>query len=219
MRKKAIVVHSGGMDSSICLALAKKKHGPESVLSLSFDYKQRHSPELKQAAFIAKSWGIDHDVMELPMFDHNALTDPSLPFHHEEGKPPNTMVVGRNGLMARLAAIYAYSVQANEIYLGVMENEQYRDCSRKYMDLMQEILRMDLDNRDFTIETPLVAMTKKESLELAAGLGILPFLLENTITCYDGIPYWGCKKCPACLLKNEGLSAYMKENNVWFDSY
>ena len=116
--------------------------------------------------------------------------------------------------MKRIAAIHAHNLGANEIYLGVMEleseNSGYRDCSRAYMDLMEEILRVDLANKAFKIETPLVHMTKFETMELAQGLGVLEYFLENTLSGSEGIGGWGCQKCPACLLKNKGLHAFIK---------
>lgn len=216
--KKAVVVHSGGMDSSLCLALAVKKYGKENVVSLSFAYSQRHSTELIQAAKICASWDIDHVVLQincLPEITSNALTNIHVAIEHQKNNPPNTMVVGRNGLMARLAAIYAQNVGAHCIYMGVMGLEGahsgYRDCSREYMDLKQQILQIDLDDPSFEICTPLVALSKKESLKIAADLGVLSFLLEETISCYEGISREGCRKCPACLLRNQGIKEYLSE--------
>ena len=220
LTKKAVVIHSGGMDSSLCLALAIERFGRKDVLSLSFDYQQRHGlAELTQAAKICQDWQVDHVVLNidcLQQITSNALTDHSVTMNKRvpvEG-PPNTLVVGRNGLMARLAAIHADSLQANCIYLGVEENENssYRDCSRTYMDLMQQILQIDLDNAYFTIETPLVAMTKKETLEVALRLGILDYLLTNTITCYRGVAALGCQECPACTLRNRGIAEFLAEH-------
>lgn len=217
--KKIIVVHSGGMDSSLCLALATKEFGRENVLSLSFDYKQRHQSELKQAAKICLDWGVDHKVVDLTCLTQvtsDALTNTAFSTFQNEMAPPNTLVVGRNGLMARLAAIHAQSLGADHISLGVIENEEassgYRDCSRRYMDMLQEILQIDLANPRFMIRTPLIAMNKKETLDVAHSLGLLPYLLRETITCYNAAPYRGCLSCPSCKLKNEGLDAFLAEN-------
>lgn len=215
IKKKAAVIHSGGMDSSLCLALACKEHGNENVLSLSFSYSQRHSIELEKAAKICSEWNVDHIVLNIECLNQiteNALTRSSIKIQHNENAPPNTLVLGRNGLMARLGAIHAHSLGAPCIYMGVIEveaaNSGYRDCSRKYMDLMQKILQIDLDNPDFRIVTPIVKMTKKETMELAFELGILEYLLIETITCYEGIPKMGCRICPACKLRNEGIAQF-----------
>lgn len=219
MKKKALVVHSGGMDSSLCLALAIKEFGKENVLSLSFSYGQRHSNELDVAEKISKHLGTDHLVLNidcLSKITDSALTNNKLEISHEEGKAPNTLVTGRNGLMARIAGIHAHSLGASCIYMGVMELEEansgYRDCSRKYMDLIQSALRMDFADESFKIRTPLVAMTKRDSMELGHKLGVLEYLLENTITCYEGKPKEGCGNCPACKLRNAGLKTYSLEH-------
>ncbi|HRD55271.1 MAG TPA: 7-cyano-7-deazaguanine synthase QueC [Parachlamydiaceae bacterium] len=215
MKKDAVVVHSGGMDSSICLKLALDEFQKENVLSLSFSYNQKHSNEIIQAAKIADHFCVDHVVINIDALSEiteNALTNHSMTILKAENASPNTLVVGRNGLMARIAAIHANHLQASCIFMGVIEveaaNSGYRDCSRAYMDLMEQILRIDLDDPKFTIRTPLVLMTKKETMALADSLGVLDYLLEETITCYNGIRHMGCKDCPACKLRNEGLLAY-----------
>lgn len=216
-KKKTIVIHSGGMDSSICLALAIQEFGKESVLSLSFDYEQRHKPELIQAQKICQDWNVDHTVIPLNCLKQimdNALVNSTLAIEEYNDKPPNTLVMGRNGLMARIGAIHADSLGAGSIYMGIIGVDGsfagYRDCSRAYMDLKQQILRIDLNNPHFEIRTPLVHMSKKETLEVAHHLGILHYLLDNTITCYEGFSKQGCEKCPACKLRNKGILEFKK---------
>ena len=218
LSKKAVVVHSGGMDSSLCLALAVKDHGAAQVLSLSFEYGQRHGNEVARAAKIAAHMSVDHASLELHCLGEitqNALTK-NIPITHTANSAPNTLVAGRNGLMARLAGIHAYGLGASQIYLGVMElegaNSGYRDCSRAYMDLIQAALRLDFAQPDFEIMTPLVSMTKLETMELGHHLGVLEYLLENTVTCYEGQPHEGCGKCPACKLRNEGVRSFVQRH-------
>lgn len=226
MKKKALVVHSGGMDSSLCLSLAIKEFGAENVLSVSFTYNQRHAVELERAQKICAHFKVDHVELNLDCLSQiteSALIGKSQKIEHKQGNAPNTLVVGRNGLMARLAGIHAHSLGANCIYMGVMEleaaNSGYRDCSRAYMDLIQAALRMDFANPAFEIRTPLISMTKKESMELGYKLGVLEYLLENTITCYEGIEKAGCLKCPACKLRNEGLKIFSLEHPDFKYSY
>lgn len=226
MKKKAVVVHSGGMDSSLCLALAVKEFGAEDVLSLSFTYNQRHSIELERATKISKHFGVDHaelDLSCLSQITKSALIGNDQEIQHKKGEAPNTIVVGRNGLMARLAGIHANSLGAHAIYLGVMEleaaNSGYRDCSREYMDVIQKALRMDFADESFEIKTPLVRMTKKETMELGHDLGVLEYLLETTVTCYEGIEKEGCMKCPACKLRNEGIKIFSLEHPSFNFSY
>lgn len=226
MKKKAVVVHSGGMDSSLCLALAVKEFGAENVLSLSFTYNQRHSIELAKATEISLHLKVDHvelDLSCLSKITESALIGHGQAIEHKKGEAPNTLVVGRNGLMARLAGIHANSLGANCIYLGVMElesaNSGYRDCSRAYMDIIQEALRMDFADPTFEIRTPLVSMNKKETMELGYKLGVLEYLVENTVTCYEGVPKEGCMKCPACKLRNNGLKIFSIEHPEFKFSY
>lgn len=226
MKKKAVVVHSGGMDSSLCLALAVKEFGAENVLSLSFTYNQRHLIELNRARLISNYFKVDHvelDLSCLSQITESALIGNHQKIEHKEGEAPNTLVTGRNGLMARLAGIHADSLGANCIYMGVMEleaaNSGYRDCSRNYMDLVEAALRMDFANPKFEIRTPLVMMNKKETMELGYKLGVLEFLLETTVTCYEGIEKEGCMKCPACKLRNQGLKIFALEHPDFNFSY
>lgn len=214
-KKKAVVINSGGMDSAICLALAIQEFGKDAILGLSFNYEQRHVPELAQAAKICRDWKVDHTILTIncmKSITDNALINNTLKIEERENAPPNTLVVGRNGLMARLGAIHAEYLGAHCIYMGIIGVDGnfsgYRDCSREYMDLKQQLLRIDLNDPLFEIRTPLVHMTKKETLEVAHRLGVLNYLLENTITCYEGIPFHGCQVCPACKLKNKGIEEF-----------
>ncbi len=212
----AVVVHSGGMDSSLCLALAVEEFGADRVLSLSFSYGQRHSVELAAAKRIAKHFGVRNVVVPITALGEvteNALMNGAVPIEHAEGEDPNTLVVGRNGLMVRLAAIHAAHLGARCIYVGIIgveaANSGYRDCTRAYMDLMEEILRIDLDDTGFEVRTPVVAITKEETMKLGHRLGVLQFLLAETITCYEGLQLQGCRTCPACKLRNEGLRRFL----------
>jgi 7-cyano-7-deazaguanine synthase len=219
MKKKAVIVHSGGMDSSLCLALAIQEFGASEVLSLSFTYNQRHSVELGRARRISQHFNVDHVEVNLNCLSElteSALIGNNQAIEHNPNQAPNTLVVGRNGLMARLAAIHSQSLGARCIYMGVMELEEansgYRDCSRLYMDLIEQALRLDFADPNFEIRTPLVKMNKKETMELGHKLGVIEYLLENTITCYEGIEKEGCMKCPACQLRNQGLKVFSLEH-------
>jgi len=213
---RTVVIHSGGMDSSLCLALAVRDFGADSVLSLGFDYGQRHGDELERAQRIAEWFGVRRYVVRIGCYGEltqNALMDASIPIEHREGEDPNTLVVGRNGLMVRLGAILADQLGADSVYTGVIgveaANSGYRDCTREYMDLMEQIVRLDLGRSDFEVRTPLVDMTKKETMDLGYELGCLEFLLDVTVTCYEGVAHAGCGTCPACRLRNEGIREFL----------
>lgn len=226
LKKKAVVVHSGGMDSSLCLALAVEQFGAENVLAMSFTYNQRHSQELDVAQEIADHFKVDRVVINLNCLSEitdNALMNKDIKIEHKKSESPNTLVTGRNGLMARVASIHAEHIGADCIFMGVIEVEEansgYRDCSRKYMDIIQAALRLDFDNNNFEIKTPLVYMTKKQTMDLGYEMGVLHYLVETTITCYEGIPKQGCGKCPACHLRNEGLKQFLQEKSDFEFSY
>jgi 7-cyano-7-deazaguanine synthase len=216
---QAIVCHSGGMDSSICLAQAVQRFGADNVLAVAFDYGQRHKIELEQAKKICDFFAVQQRVVALDFMSH--LTDNTLLgagdiVHKNNAQPANSLVVGRNGLMLRLCAIIADNLGANFVYSGVTEVEAkysgYRDSDQRYIDLLQNILRIDLANDDFEILTPVVGLTKAEGMQLAAKLGVLDFLLEHTISCYNGkIP--GCQECPACCLRKQGIDEYYSAVN------
>lgn len=219
MKQKAVIVcHSGGMDSSLCLAWAVKKYGAEKVLALHFNYGQRHCNELIQAKKICEHFQVDEHTLSLDFYKQitsNALMDKNAIIEQVDKQAPNTLVVGRNGLMVRIAAIFGTQCGAALVYVGVIEvesaNSGYRDCTRAYMDKLQEILRLDLDNPNFKIKTPLVLMTKAQTMQFAFELGELNYLLENTITCYKGIAKVGCNACPACDLRNEGIKIFHRQ--------
>ena len=212
---KAVVVHSGGMDSSLCLAIAVKEFGADQVLSLSFSYGQRHSNELEAAKIIASHFGVKNKVLNINCLEKitsSALLEKSEKIEIIDGVP-NSLVVGRNGLMARVASIHADSLGAVCIYMGVIEVEEansgYRDCSRRYMDIIEQAIRLDLDKKNFEIRTPVVKMTKSETMKLGDELGCLDFLLKETITCYNGIKGQGCGECPAGELRAEGVNQFL----------
>jgi 7-cyano-7-deazaguanine synthase len=226
LKNKALVIQSGGMDSNICLAHAIDKLGKENVYTLSFDYGQRHFNELAIAKNIARDWGVHHLEIPLKFMDkltQNSLIDHRMEIEHQSGQAPNSLVMGRNGLMARLGAVYAESLGIKQILMGVIEvesaNSGYRDCTREYMDLMQKILCIDLGHQNFEIITPIIAMTKSQTMQMAYELGVLEYLLENTISCYEGIQKLGCGKCPACKLRNEGIQEFLEQMPTFTFSY
>ena len=222
MSFEILVVHSGGMDSSLCLAHAVQTWGSAQVLSLSFDYGQRHRAELARAKKICRHFGVQHTVTALPFLAQlsvNALTRSELPItiqDHGCGTMPSTWVAGRNGLFARIAAMEAHSRHIHRTVMGVIGVEGassgYPDCSRSYMDLIQQTLRIDLQVPEFEVQTPLVHMTKKETMEWGYRMGVLEDLLELTLSCYEGVEGWGCRFCFACQLRNEGIERFLDEH-------
>ena len=209
MTADALVLHSGGMDSSICLLLARERFGADKIVSVGFRYGQRHASELQAAADIASHFGVRRvliDLPALPGWEGSSLLSHSLAI--EGGSLPNSFVPGRNGLFLMAAAPFARSLGAHRIYIGVMELEGefsgYPDCRRSYIDAVEAVIRLDLQDPEFSVETPLICLTKAQTLEAAASFGSLDYLLEHTVSCYNDLSGRGCGSCPACTLRRAG---------------
>ena len=219
---KAVVVLSGGQDSATALAMAVRKYGADGVAAVTFAYGQRHAIETKYARRLAKRFGIaSHRVVRLGFYKDlttNALFDPSLKITRPKTArdasgvrltPPNTVVEGRNAIFLQLAAVLAKSLGATEIHIGVSEADfsGYPDCRAVFIRAQQQAIRLALDY-PIRIVTPFMHMTKAEEWALAAKLGILEVIRNETVTCYNGIPGDGCGKCPACRLRKRGYRAW-----------
>lgn len=230
MHKTALVLFSGGQDSSTCLALALSKY--ERVETVAFDYRQRHSVELEarlnvlaQIKLQFPHWthklGEDHllDLAVLGQVSETSLTR-DMAFQMEEGGLPNTFVPGRNLLFLTLAAALAYRRGLEVIVTGVCETDYsgYPDCRDDSMKAMQLALSLGMDKR-FLIETPLMWIDKAETWRLAQQLGgqpLVDLIVEHTHTCYLGDRShrqdwgYGCGTCPACDLRAKGFTRFVQ---------
>jgi 7-cyano-7-deazaguanine synthase len=207
---------SGGQDSATCLALAVKKYGADEVAAITFEYGQRHSLETKFAKRLAKRFGIVlHKVVKLDFYRHlttNALMSKTAPIEKRKGAScPTTVVEGRNAFFLLAAAVWAKELGAADVYTGVSEADYsgYPDCRAAFIRSQQKTLRLALE-WPVKIVTPFMKMSKAEEWALADRLGILDVIENETLTCYNGIPGPGCKKCPACVLRNRGYSEFKK---------
>ena len=230
MHKTALVLFSGGQDSTTCLALALSKY--ERVETVAFDYRQRHSVELEarlnvlaQIKLQFPHWthklGEDHllDLAVLGQVSETSLTR-DMVFQMEEGGLPNTFVPGRNLLFLTLAAALAYRRGLEVIVTGVCETDYsgYPDCRDDSMKAMQLALSLGMDKR-FLIETPLMWIDKAETWRLAQQLGgqpLVDLIVEHTHTCYLGDRShrqdwgYGCGTCPACDLRAKGFARFVQ---------
>jgi len=229
----ALVLFSGGQDSTTCLAEALSKY--ERVETLAFDYGQRHRVELdcrltvlaeikKQFPHWAHKLGEDHqfDMALLGQISDCSLTR-DVAFEMEASGLPNTFVPGRNLLFLTFAAALAYRRGLQVIVTGVCETDfsGYPDCRDDTMKAMQIALSLGMDKR-FLIETPLMWIDKAQTWQLAEDLGgkaLVDLIVEHTHTCYLGDRVhrhdwgYGCldsdpKKCPACDLRSRGWAKY-----------
>ncbi len=209
---KAVVVLSGGQDSALCLALAVKRYGASEVAAISFEYGQLHKLEIKYARKMAKHFKVaEFKLVKLDFYNtitDNALMNGRLPIR--KGKVcPNTVVEGRNALFLMLAAIWAKSLGAKDIYTGVSEADYsgYPDCREVFIRSQQRTICLALDY-PINIVTPFMHKTKVYEWALSAKLGIFDLIKNETVTCYNGIPGSGCGKCPSCKLRNRALKEY-----------
>lgn len=229
MHTSALVLFSGGQDSTTCLALALSKY--ERVETIAFDYRQRHSVELQARLRVleqikaqfpqwAHKLGEDHllDLAVLGQVSETSLTR-DVAFKIESSGLPNTFVPGRNLLFLTLAAALAYRRDLQVMVTGVCETDfsGYPDCRDDTMKAMQLALSLGMDKR-FLIETPLMWIDKADTWALAASLGgqpLVDLIIEHTHTCYLGdrehrhVWGYGCGQCPACELRAKGYERWV----------
>ncbi len=228
MHKTALVLFSGGQDSTTCLAHALNAY--ERVETVAFDYRQRHSVELQARLQVLQAlrqqfpkWssrlGQDHclDLAVLGEVSETSLTR-EMAFQMQTDGLPNTFVPGRNLLFLTLAAALAYRRGLEVIVTGVCETDfsGYPDCRDDTMKAMQLALSLGMDKR-FLIETPLMWIDKAATWRLADTLGgqaLVDLIVEHTHTCYLGDREhrhawgYGCGECPACELRLRGWQQY-----------
>jgi 7-cyano-7-deazaguanine synthase len=208
MKKTALVLLSGGQDSTTCLFWARKKF--DRVEAVSFDYGQRHRIELKSAAKIAKLAAVKHAVITIKEYEaikNSALLDRKINLHGKHRanrKLPATFVPGRNILFLTIAAALAHAKSIHDLVIGVSQVDYsgYPDCREGFIKSMQKSLALGMDY-GIKIHTPLLHKTKKQIVLLAKKLGVLDYM-KHTHTCYRGTKK-PCGTCPACRLRAKGF--------------
>jgi 7-cyano-7-deazaguanine synthase len=231
MHRTALVLFSGGQDSTTCLAYALKRY--ERVETIAFDYGQRHHVELEARLNVfrelraqfpewSKKLGDDHflDLAVLGQVSETSLTR-DVAFQMQSNGLPNTFVPGRNLLFLTLAAALAYRRDLQVLVTGVCETDfsGYPDCRDDTMKAMQLALSLGMDRR-LLIETPLMWIDKAQTWEMAKNLGgtpLIDLIVEHTHTCYLGDREhrhdwgYGCGTCPACELRANGFKRWLIE--------
>lgn len=222
--ERALVLFSGGQDSTACLAWALDHYAH--VETLGFDYGQRHAVEMVQRSVVlgkvraefpqwAAKLGEDHrlDLTAFGAIGETALTSERAFARNERGLP-NTFVPGRNLVFLTWAAALADRRGLRRLVGGMCETDfsGYPDCRRDTLDALQAALNLGMD-QDFIIDTPLMRLTKAQTWALTFGLGgpaLIDIVLEDTHTCYAGERGerhdwgYGCGACPACELRARG---------------
>ena len=210
---EALVVFSGGQDSTTCLFWAKKEFGK--VHALTFRYGQKHVLEVEMAERLAAKAGVDFHILDVPLVGQlgaNSLTDTSIVMDREkpEDSFPNTFVPGRNLFFLSIAAVFARERGIRHIVTGVSQTDfsGYPDCRDAFIRSLNVTLDLAMDEQ-FVIHTPLMWLDKARTWALADSLGVLDIVRNETLTCYNGIPGDGCGHCPACRLRRAGLEKYL----------
>ena len=209
--ERALVVLSGGQDSTTCLYWAIERFGNNNVASVTFDYGQRHRIELECAARVAEQANVPNVCLPIDTFaalGGNALTDTAIDVQQDNdtgGELPNTFVPGRNLIFLTFAAAYADPRAIWHLVTGVAQTDYsgYPDCRETTIRALQEALNLGMEAH-FRIHTPLMHLSKKQTVELARDLGALP-AMALTHTCYKG-QRPPCGLCPACQLRARGFS-------------
>lgn len=210
----ALVLFSGGQDSTTCLFWAKKQF--RHVHALCFSYGQRHSVEIDVARKIAELANVSFQLLDASIISNlapNSLTDISIVMdeNQPENSYPNTFVPGRNMLFLTFAAAIAYAKDIPHLVTGVSEADYsgYPDCRDTFVHSLNASLNLAMD-KHFKIHTPLMYLNKAKVWALAEDLGVLDIVKNETLTCYNGVIADGCGKCPACKLRRKGLDEYLQ---------
>lgn len=212
MNKKAVLLFSGGLDSTTVLAFALQQ-GYE-VYPVSFDYGQKHVVELQAARRVAAVYGVPLKV--IPMGAHaligSALTDAdkSVPDFVANGAIPSTYVPARNTVFLALALAYAEVLGAQDIFLGVsaVDYSGYPDCRPEFIEAFEHLAnvatKMAVEGEAIRLHAPLIHLSKAETIRLGAQLGVDYGL---TISCYRAAPETGaaCGECDSCVLRKQGF--------------
>src|SRR5437763_1688901 len=215
MDRPAVVLLSGGLDSTTVLAIAcAEGFRPH---ALSFGYQQRHSVELEAAARVAEAYSASHTTVEIDLraFGGSALTDdievPKGRSEDEMGEGiPVTYVPARNTIFLSFALGRAETLGAADIWIGVnaLDYSGYPDCRPEFIAAFEQVANLGtkagVEGRGFTIHTPLIGLTKAEIIERGVALGVHYGL---THSCYDPRPGGRpCQACDACLLRAKGFA-------------
>ncbi len=210
----AVVVFSGGQDSTTCLLYAIKKY--KKVYAISFDYNQRHKLELECAKNICEELNVEHEILDMKLLAQlapNSLTRADIEVDHDapETGTPNSFVDGRNMIFLTFVAVYAKQRGVTDIITGVSQSDfsGYPDCRDIFIKSLNTTINLAMDY-EFDIITPLMWIDKEETWEMADKLGGFELVRDKTLTCYNGIIGDGCGDCPSCKLRRKGLDAYLK---------
>ncbi|MGL5055241.1 MAG: 7-cyano-7-deazaguanine synthase QueC [Fusobacteriaceae bacterium] len=219
---KALVIFSGGQDSTTCLGYALKKY--DQVEAVSFIYGQKHNKEVEIAKKIAEELNVKFHTIDLSFFKDisvSALTsDGDMNGEHPLNKNlPASYVPNRNALFITISHAMAQTIGAGVLITGVCETDfsGYPDCRNDFVVSLAKSLNIGAES-DIFVETPLMYLDKKQTWELAREVGVFELVRTRTLTCYNGVEdlnEWGmgCGQCPSCKLREKGYNEFIKGEN------
>ncbi len=212
--KNAIILFSGGLDSTTCLAYAKAQGF--NCYALSFHYGQKHHAELNSAKRIAAHYGVQHIIVELPIaqFGGSALTDKKIDVpdydEHDHAEIPVTYVPARNTIFLSFALGWAEVLKTNDIFIGVsaIDYSNYPDCRPEYIDAFQTLAnlatKVGVEEGKIKFHTPLIQLSKAETIKLGLSLSVD---YQMTISCYRATDTGhACGKCDSCMIRIKGFT-------------
>jgi 7-cyano-7-deazaguanine synthase len=213
MQKRAVILFSGGLDSTTCLAIARSQGFD--CYALSFDYGQKHSAELEAAKRIADSLQVkDHKIVKLALNElgGSALTDPSIivPDHQDDGKIPTTYVPARNTVFLSIALGWIEALNGFDIFTGAndLDYSGYPDCRFEYCRAFEHLANLatkaGVEGGRYTLHTPLLYMQKHEIIHAGIKLGID---YSMTVSCYRlNSQGHACGSCDSCIYRKKGFA-------------
>ena len=214
MPNRAVVLLSGGVDSTTTLAIAKAQGFD--CYALSFRYGQRHVVELEAARCVARTFGVEHKIVDIDLraFGGSALTDESIAVPKiptPSSQIPVTYVPARNTIFLSFALAWAEVLGARDIFIGVnaLDYSGYPDCRPEYIAAFQRMAdlatKAGVEGARFRVHTPLIALTKADIIRKGLELGVD---FELTFSCYDPAPDGTpCGHCDSCRIRAEGFDA------------
>lgn len=210
--KNAVILFSGGLDSTTCLAYAKSKGF--NCYAISFNYGQRHSAELNAAKRIAAYFYTNHIIVDLPIsqFGGSALTDEKIdvPDYSGNNEIPITYVPARNTIFLSFALGWAEVLNANDIFIGIssVDYSGYPDCRPEFIQAFQKLAnlatKVGVKEGNIRLHSPLINLSKAETIKLGLSLGVN---YQMTVSCYKATNEGrACGKCDSCMLRIKGFN-------------